>query len=174
MQALKTEIDDSQLQEHDWQTSLASLLTDLSVTQTDLLAVLSQKRQLLVKGDAEGLAAMQSKEQDLIDRLQLCFQRRTELLADAAKEGMPSDSIRSLTSALPDDKQGTLGEQVKQTTTHARLLQHHSLTNWVVAQRTLIHLSQLLEIIATGGRPQPTYGEGKSAYSSGSLVDRAV
>jgi hypothetical protein len=28
----------------------------------------------------------------------------------------------------------------------------------VIAQRTLIHLSQLLEIIATGGRLQPTYG----------------
>ncbi|MCU0373434.1 MAG: hypothetical protein MUE56_09370, partial [Ignavibacteria bacterium] len=29
-----------------------------------------------------------------------------------------------------------------------RLLQHQSLTNWVLAQRSMLHLSQLLEIIA--------------------------
>ena len=48
-----------------------------------------------------------------------------------------------------------------------RLLQHHSLTNWVLVQRTLIHLSQVLEIIATGGRLKPTYGKDDSADSGG-------
>ena len=42
----------------------------------------------------------------------------------------------------------------------SRLLQHQSLTNWVLVQRSLLHLSQLIEIIATGGRPKPTYGNG--------------
>lgn len=174
MPALETETTEVEQQEHDWQAGLASLLTDLSATQTELLAVLSQKRELLAQSDAQGLLAMQAKEQDLIDRLESCHQRRAKLLEAAAGEGMPSDSIGSLTGALPDGKREVMGRQVKEVTSRARLLQHHSLTNWVIAQRTLIHLSQLLEIIATGGRPQPTYGEGKQAYSSGSLVDRSV
>ena len=56
----------------------------------------------------------------------------------------------------------------------SRLLQHQSLTNWVVVQRTLLHLSQLLEIIATGGRLRPTYGKESPAASGGALLDHAV
>jgi hypothetical protein len=42
----------------------------------------------------------------------------------------------------------------------------------VLAQRTLIHLSQMLEIIATGGQMQPTYGKKESVGASGALVDQ--
>jgi hypothetical protein len=53
-------------------------------------------------------------------------------------------------------------------------LQHQSLTNWVLVQRTLLHLSQLIEIIATGGRLKPTYGKGSDHQAGGALVDRAA
>jgi hypothetical protein len=56
----------------------------------------------------------------------------------------------------------------------ARLLQHQSLTNWVLVQRTLLHLSHVVEIIATGGRMQPTYGKGAPVSAGGILVDQAV
>jgi hypothetical protein len=41
-------------------------------------------------------------------------------------------------------------------------------------QRTVLHLSQMLEIIATGGRTQPTYGNSPRAHRGGSLIDQAV
>jgi hypothetical protein len=53
-----------------------------------------------------------------------------------------------------------------------RLLQHQSLANWVLAQRSLLHVSQLIEIIATGGRMQPTYGDKESVHARGSLVNQ--
>ena len=43
-----------------------------------------------------------------------------------------------------------------------------------LVQRALIHLSQMLEIIATGGQMQPTYEKKDSVEASGALVDRAV
>ncbi len=49
-----------------------------------------------------------------------------------------------------------------------------TITNWVVAQRTLIHLSQLLEIIATGGRMKPTYGKEEAEHTTGGLVNQVV
>ena len=52
------------------------------------------------------------------------------------------------------------------------LLQHHSLANWVLAQRSLLHISQLLEIIATGGRLRPTYGKSEPVLARGALVDQ--
>ncbi len=69
-----------------------------------------------------------------------------------------------------DDSIGQV--EIRDARARARLLQHQSLTNWVFVQRTLIHLSQMLEIIATGGRLHPTYGKGDTADTSGNLVDQ--
>ncbi len=156
----------------DWEHELAELLSMLSESQGDLLQLLEEKRKLLVDSDTAGLVAIAAREQKLIERLQQCHQRRADLLARAGDEGLPDDSIQSLASAVPSAKEGGLEEEIKQAKLRSRLVQHHSLTNWVITQRTLIHLSQMLEIIATGGRGQPTYG--KEDTSSGSLIDRAA
>jgi hypothetical protein len=122
----------------------------------------------------EELARIGKREESLIHRLQECLQRREELLEKAGREGLPADSIRSLTAALPKDDRGQLADQLGQTNGQSRLLQHHSVVNWVVVQRTLIHLSQLLEILATGGQMNPTYSRGAAAAKSGALVDRVA
>jgi hypothetical protein len=93
-------------------------------------------------------------------------------LARAGADGLPADSIRSLAGRLP----GGSGMQaaVREAAERSRLLQHQCLTNWVLVQRSLVHLSQMIEIIATGGRPKPTYGKGSERAPSGALVDRAA
>jgi hypothetical protein len=157
-----------------WETDLAALLTELSATQDDLLDVLTRKRQFLVDADTAGMQALQGREAELLERLQACHTRRGELLAKAAEQGLPSDSIRKLATKLPEAGRRDLGRQIDEANRRMRLVQHQGLTNWVLAQRTLIHLSQLLEIIATGGRAQPTYGKSDSATVHGSLVDQAA
>lgn len=160
--------------ENQWEAELAGLLSELSATQDSVLELLSEKRQLLVKNDLPGLQAMQPREQELIARLQGCHDRRGQLLGKAAEQGLPSDSIRSLAAVVPLANRQDFSKQVQQAAGRSRLLQHQSLTNWVVVQRTLIHLSQMLEIIATGGRERPTYSKGESGNTTGSLVDRAA
>jgi hypothetical protein len=157
-----------------WESELATLLRDLLAVQDELLAILTRKRRLLVDADTEGLAAIARQEEQLIGNLQQCLARREQLLARAAQEGLPSGSIQALSRALPRSQREPVEERVKLAGSRARLLRHHSLTNWVLTQRTLIHLSQMLEIIATGGRLQPTYGEREPAGASGALVDRAA
>jgi len=157
-----------------WESELASFLTDLSLVQDETLQVLTKKRELLLAADGDGLAAIRSQEEKLIETLQQCLQRREDLLKQAAEEGLPADSLRSLAAALPGSQRGKLADQVRSASARSRLLRHHGLTNWVVVQRTLIHLSQMLEIIATGGQLQPTYGEREPANTSGALVDRAA
>lgn len=158
----------------EWEIEVAALLNELSDVQGELLHVLERKRALLVSNDPHGIEDMQADEQNLLDRLQACHERRAALLSQAAADGRPSDSIGSLTASLPRVPRTTLGRQVQEAQSRARILQHNSLTNWVLAQRALIHLSQMLEIIATGGRLQPTYGSGPSSSNSGSLVDQAA
>lgn len=158
----------------DWETEVAQLLTELSAAQDELFALLAQKRTLLIASDHEGLTAMLPQEEQLIGRMRACAAKREELLVRARTEGMPSRSITSLGKALPGAEKDGLNERIADVNARTRLLKNQSITNWIVIQRTLIHLSQMLEIIATGGRLQPTYGEGAPVNSTGALVDRAA
>jgi hypothetical protein len=157
-----------------WENEVAQLLSDILAVQDDLFLNLAKKRELLIASDMQGLTAIAPEEDLLVGRLQECVKRRELLLSKAGQEGLPTQSIQALTSALPANSRGELPNQLAQASSRARLLQHQSFTNWLVVQRNLLHLSQMLEIIATGGRLQPTYGEGEPVNSSGALVDRAA
>jgi len=157
-----------------WEAELAALLAELSDIQSELLTVLADKRHLLLSTPLESMAAVQIREAELIGRLQAAQERRLALLARAAGEGLPSADLTSLAAALPQQQRQQITPRLREASTRLRLLRHHSLTNWVLVQRTLIHLSQMLEIIATGGRLQPTYGKNDCARSGGSLVDEAA
>ena len=157
-----------------WESELASFLTELSAVQSESLEVLASKREALAAWDLEELASIGKREESLIEELKRCLQRREKLLEKAGREGFPSDSIRSLTAALPRENQDQLTDQLSQADGRSRLLQHNSLVNWVVVQRTLIHLSQLLEILATGGQMNPTYSKEGETARGGALVDRVA
>jgi hypothetical protein len=157
-----------------WETEIGALLTELADVQSALLSVLTEKRQMLATNDHEALTAMAGREQQLLDRLQACHDRRQQLLARADVEGLPADSIGSLSKHLPAESRGRVQAVIREAADRSRLLQHQSLTNWVLVQRSLLHLSQMIEIIATGGRPKPTYGKGSDRAPSGALVDRAA
>lgn len=160
--------------DHALETDLVAFLAHLSAVQAQTLDVLVRKQGLLAKADWAGLAALEPEEQQLVERLQGCLERRESLLKRAEQQGHTADSIRSLAKAVSTPRRKQIAEQVRQAAHHARLLQHHSLVNWVLIQKTLLHLSQLLEIIATGGRLQPTYQKDGPALSPGSLIDRAA
>lgn len=157
-----------------WETEIAALLTELAAVQGALLSLLAEKRQILAGGDHDALVATAEREQQLVDRLAACQHRRQELLARAAGDGLPSDSIRSLSQSLSPDSQGRWQAEIEQAAERGRFLQQQCLTNWVLVQRTLLHLSQMIEIIATGGRALPTYGNGSDRPCAGALVDRAA
>jgi len=156
----------------DWEAEIGGLLEQLSALQSELLDVLQQKRDALAAADVGRLGQLQSQAEQLAERLEQCHRRRGELLAAAGRAGLPSDNVGKLAARIAPGKSAKLGRQVKEAAGRMRLLQHHSLANWVLAQRSLLHVSQLLEIVATGGRMQPTYGDKESVHSRGALVDQ--
>ncbi|MEM1303505.1 MAG: flagellar export chaperone FlgN [Planctomycetota bacterium] len=160
--------------DHAWDEQIADLLADLSSVQSDLLSLLANKRDLIVKRDSPRLAALESDEASLSERLVACHERRQQLLLAAGEQGLPSDSLQSLTAALPRQQRDRVAADVESARRRARLVQHQSLTNWVLVQRSLLHLSQMIEIVATGGQDKPTYGEESSSRIGGALVDQAV
>lgn len=158
--------------DHSWEKDITALLNELTGTQADLLALLDEKRRLIVSRNAAALAEIAPREEAMIVRLRACQDHRRELLDRAANEQLPSDSIRALAKVVPEPARAEIAGHVDETARRFRLLSHHSLANWVLIQRSLLHLSQLLEIIATGGRKNPTYG--KVEQSGGSLLDQAA
>lgn len=159
---------------NDWEARLGALLDELSAVQADLLSLLETKRQRIVAGDRDALASMQAEEQVLADRLAACQQRRQAMLDEAKADGLPSRDLRTLVESLPGDERGRLRPAVREARNRSRLLQHQSLANWVLVQRTLLHLSQMVEIIATGGQKAPTYEKNGPTAAGGTLVDQAV
>jgi flagellar biosynthesis/type III secretory pathway chaperone len=158
-----------------WETTLAAFLVDLSEVQSQVLDVLIARRKLLSGNNNADVGLLSTREEQVVQRLQECHDRRSQLLAGAAALGLPNDSIASLAAVLPDEaSKREMNDKIRQARSQASILQHHSLTNWMFCQRALIHLSQMLEIIATGGRLQPTYGKGRSTDTTGSLVNREV
>jgi hypothetical protein len=161
----------------DWETELAELLVELSSVQDDMLSLLQKKREQMMAPDAAVLEQSNEQQRQVCARLEACYQRRQQMLEAAQAQGLPAASIRQLTASLKDvgpEKRAQFGDQIERVSGRMRLLQHHSLTNWVLAQRSLLHLTQILEIIATGGRLKPTYGDDSSAAATGALVDRAA
>jgi hypothetical protein len=128
----------------------------------------------MIGHDTAAMAAVQPREEELGRRLQACHDRRRDLLARAEREGLPAASVGQLATAIAPDERQHWRQEVQQTAQSLRLLQHECLTNFVFAQRTWLHLAQLLEIIATGGRMRPTYGKGDTALARGALVDEAA
>jgi hypothetical protein len=156
----------------DWESDLASLLSELTSVQTELLSVLEEKRERMGRNDIEGTDELRPRAEQLLNRLQHCHERRTDLLRSAANDGPPAATLGKLAIRATRENRGKLTRQVKDASMRMRLLQHQSIANWVLAQRTLLHVAQMLEIIATGGRLQPTYGNGESPMAGGALVDQ--
>lgn len=154
-----------------WEQELAQLLNELSDVQQELLELLSAKRTCMAENNLDQMLSLQPREQELCDRLQACHDHRGELLQHAARQGLPHENLGKLASSLKTGKRRQLQKQVRDSSLKMRALQLQSLTNWVLAQRTMLHLAQLLEIVATGGRLQPTYGKRGTAIPGGALVD---
>ena len=157
-----------------WESAIAGLLERLSAAQQELLSLLARKRELIIERDHQSLAELAAREQELGAELRACHELRQQLLARADAEGLPNQSLAELSGVLPGAAAAKLHVTVAEARHRSRLIRHECLAQWVAVQRTVLHLSQMLEIIATGGHGQPTYGKGPAGQRGGALIDQAV
>ncbi len=157
-----------------WESDLNALLDDLGNTQEALLALLSEKRRCLAQNDRAALSATQLEETALLERLEGCHRRREDLIRRARQVAPHIHSLRELACWLPAGTEGETRQRVERLAARMKLLQHESLSHWVLAQRSLIHLAQMLEVLASGGRLKPTYGPDTLPVHQGALVDEQM
>lgn len=166
--------------ETSWDSEVARLLERLSTAQSGLLSLLASKRELIMSKDHQALQLLAPEEAALSAELAACHQQRELLLSRAAREGLPGKTLTDACENLPENTSEALAKPLAEARQRSELIRHECLAQWVIVQRTVLHLSQMLEIVATGGRAKPTYDNGPSQRqptmraSSGSLMDKAV
>src|SRR5215475_10286826 len=77
----------------EFDSQLATLLTELTDVQQELLAVINEKRTKLMTADLAGLAKMAPREEELINRRQACQKQRNSMLASSEAQGRPHRSL---------------------------------------------------------------------------------
>ncbi len=154
---------------------ILQFLNKLSAVQERTMSVLSRKQELLVKPNREELARIAVEENEVLGLLKQCLDRREEILAAAREQGHAVESIQSLCQKILPPRSECL-RLAEESARRSRLIQFQSLTNWVMTQKSIIHLSQMLEIVATRGQGKTTYHRQneKETSSSGGFVDRVA
>lgn len=124
----------------------------------------------------EGVStSIASPPSEPIERLHRCYQRRAELLQAARAAGLPNHSLSAVVEALNEgETKRRLQQLVTEASRGTRQLQLAGVTQWMLAQRSMTHVTQLLEILATGTPQPPTYGNGAVSTARGGLLDEAA
>lgn len=157
--------------------TILDFLRQLADAQDKAIEVLQRKQTLLVRPDKAELEACTTKEQDVLERLRQALLRREEILQNARSEGRTAETIEMLCEEIfPDslEYRRTLDAVMERT----RRIRYLAMANWTITQRSIIHLSQILEMIETRGQGKTTYspqnGKESSPGSGGGFVDRVA
>lgn len=155
-------------------TDLIEFLNQLMETQTQMLDVLRKKQTILVKPEKEAIKSVAAEEEEILRHMQAVLNRREELLTAARLQNIRGDSIEQLCGYFfPHhfDMQKMLG-QIKSRTQQIQLLAY---TNWTMSRKSMIHISQILELLETRGQGKTTYiPQPDSKRSRGNFVDRVA
>ncbi|MGL4943831.1 MAG: flagellar export chaperone FlgN [Thermoguttaceae bacterium] len=151
-----------------FETEIAAFLQRLAVVQDDALSVLQRKQKMLVAADAEALQQILIEEERLMARLESVLAERQTILEKARDFGIACESLETLSETFP--KRSDVRREIHNSVYRTRLIQYQSLTNWVLTQRSLLCVNQMLDIIAGGGKASPVYSHDKKRDHPGGNI----
>jgi hypothetical protein len=155
-------------------TDIQTFLNQLIDAQTQMLAILHKKQAILVKPEKDAMALISTEEEEALAMMQNILKRREELLTTARLQNIPGDSIEQLCEHFfPHNIEiQKLLAEARHRTQQIRLLCY---TNWTMSRKSLIHVSQILELLETQGQGKTTYQpQTVNRTSRGHSVDRVA
>ena len=153
---------------------LLNFLNQLIETQVQMLAMLQKKQAILVQPKKQAIALIYAEEEGTVKTMQDMLQRREEILTAARLQNVRGDSIEQLCEHFfpRNIEVHKLLTETRQYTHQIRLLAY---TNWTMSRKSLIHVSQILELLETRGQGKTTYQPSANTDASGGgFVDRAA
>ncbi|MDR0869529.1 MAG: flagellar protein FlgN [Planctomycetaceae bacterium] len=147
----------------------------LTAVQEKTLAVLQQKQSALVKPDRNVLSTLAAEEQEVLELLQQTRNEREQILTAAQQRGLNAGSVQTVCEQV-FEQQTEWKPLVDSLQERSRQIQFASLTNWTMSQKSLVHLTQILEFIETRGEGKTTYCLSKNvpAVTGGGFIDKAA
>ena len=148
------------------------VLRALEGTQEELAGVFARKQGLLTGSNPLELDAVTRAEGELNKRLRALVGVRRELLEQAGRAGLPSDSLKSMVARLGGKVAEALSPQIERIGRAAARLRTESWGQWILAQRASQHYGQLIDLIANAGQRAATYTAGpERAAGGGAILD---
>ncbi|MDR1480452.1 MAG: flagellar protein FlgN [Planctomycetaceae bacterium] len=136
--------------------TIFDFLDQLSAIQELAITVLREKQFLLVNAERSALDAIAVRENELLVQLKNIQDKRKAILQRAEKNGIKTDSIATLCEQMfPNNID--LRRRIDAAKQRSRQIHIIALSNWTMTQRSITHLSQIMELIETRGLGKTTY-----------------
>jgi hypothetical protein len=154
---------------------IEDLLVAIDETQAALAGVYRDKRAAIRQANGPGLDRLTTIEETLVADLQVHLRRREQILQQARQLGLPADSLSSVVRTLDEPLRERLIAQIDETRRVADANRRESWILWIVCKQSLRFFTDVLELIANGGRRAPIYlarpGAVAELSTGGSLLD---
>ena len=155
-------------------TDILDYLINLTEAQDEVLVLLHEQQAVLVKPEKEALESITAEEEAILEKMRKMLDSREEILTAARLQNIPGDSIEQLCGHFFPHNVSVrkLLDGAKHRTQQISILAY---TNWMVGRKSMILISQIRELLETGGQGKTTYQPQPDApQSRGGLVDRVA
>jgi len=155
---------------------IEQLLFALEETQEELGALYRAKRNAIRRADLSDMERLAQSEQGLVERLKTQLQHRSRILQQVKLTGRKSDSLESVVQSLESPARDRLLKQIERTRRAADVNRRESWIVWIVSRQSLRLFSEIMDLIANGGRKAPVYSAQSDSPISmgGALLDASA
>ncbi len=154
---------------------IEELLAALDATQDALSVAYRDKRAAIRVSDAAEIDRLTRLEERLVADFQEELRRREQILQRARQVGLPADSLSSVVGTFDESVQEPLLAQIERVRERAEANRRESWILWIVCKQSLRLFSDMIELIANGGRRAPVYlarpGAVAELSTGGALLD---
>jgi hypothetical protein len=152
---------------------IEEFLVAIDETQDALGAAYRDKRAAIRQANAAEINRITKIEEARVVELQVYLRRREQILQRALQMGLPADSLESVARTLPEPFRDSLLAHIEKTRRAADANRRESWILWIVCKQSLRFFSDVVELIANGGRRTPIYSAraGVELSTGGALLD---
>jgi flagellar biosynthesis/type III secretory pathway chaperone len=154
---------------------IEDLLGAIDESQIALATVYQAKRAAIRQSDGSEIHRLTTLEESLVTDLQVHLRRRQQILQRAKSLGWPADSLATVVRTFDEPRRDELLAKIQQTQRLADANRRESWILWIVCKQSLRFFSDVIELIANGGRRAPVYlarsGGVAELSTGGALLD---
>jgi hypothetical protein len=154
---------------------IEDLLVAVDETQNALAIAYRDKRSAFRQSNGPEIDRLTRIEESLVADLQAHLRQREQVLQQARGMGLPFDSLASVVRTFDEPLRARLLEKIERTRRVTDANRRESWILWIVCKQSLRFFSDVIELIANGGRRTPIYlaraGAVAELSTGGSLLD---